>query len=130
MEKTQKEKTKKKAVSIDKVGQVHIQASYNNIIISITKLDGKVVFSSSAGQMGFKGPKKNTHYAAQIAADKCTKLAYDSGLRIADVYVKGPGIGRDPAIVGIQKAGVAVSNITDVTPMPHNGCRPPKRRRP
>jgi small subunit ribosomal protein S11 len=130
MAKTQKEKTKKRVVSIGKMGKVHIKASYNNVIVSIANLAGEVFSWSSAGKMGFKGSKKNTPYAAQIAADNCAKEAYNFGLRKVDVYVKGPGVGRESAIRAVQSAGIEVSVIKDITPMPHNGCRPPKRRRP
>ena len=130
MAKTQKEKTKKRVVSVGKVGQAHIKATYNNIIISMTNEEGQVISWSSAGKMGFKGSKKNTPYAAQISAGDCAKTAHDLGLRKVDVYVKGAGVGRESAIRTIQDAGIEISTIRDVTPIPHNGCRPPKRRRP
>ena len=120
---------KKKNVKIDAIGEAHIQASFNNIIISLTNTSGQVISWSSAGKMGFKGSKKNTPYAAQIAAEDCAKEAHDFGLRRVKVYVKGPGAGRESAIRSIHNAGVEVTEIFDVTPMPHNGCRPPKRRR-
>ena len=117
---------KKKVVKIDAVGQAHIHSSFNNIIISLTNNDGQVISWSSAGKMGFRSSKKNTPYAAQMAAQDCAKVAYDLGLRKVKVFVKGPGNGRESAIHG---AGIEVTEIVDVTPMPHNGCRPPKRRR-
>src|SRR5690606_12541114 len=109
--------------------QAHISASFNNIIISLTNNSGEVLSWSSAGKMGFRGSKKNTPYAAQMAAQDCSKEAYDLGLRRVKVYVKGPGSGRESAIRTIHNSGIEVSEIVDVTPMPHNGCRPPKRRR-
>ena len=120
---------KKKNVKIDAAGEAHIQASFNNIIISLTNNSGQVISWSSAGKMGFKGSKKNTPYAAQIAAEDAAKEAHDFGLRRVKVYVKGPGAGRESAIRTIQNSGIEVSIIKDITPMPHNGCRPPKRRR-
>ena len=101
----------------------------NNIIISITNLSGQVISWSSAGKMGFRGSKKNTPYAAQVATENAVKTAYDLGMRKVDIFIKGPGSGRDSAVRSIQNAGLDVSSITDVTPLPHNGCRPPKRRR-
>jgi len=120
---------KKKNVKVDAVGEAHIKASFNNIIISLTNTSGQVISWSSAGKMGFRGSKKNTPYAAQVAAEECTKEAYEFGLRKVKVYVKGPGSGRESAIRAIHNNGVAVTEIVDVTPVPHNGCRPPKRRR-
>ncbi len=120
---------KKKNVKVDAVGEAHIQATFNNIIISLTNAQGQVISWSSAGKMGFKGSKKNTPYAAQVAAEECTREAHDFGLRKVKVYVKGPGSGRESAIRAIHNSGVEVSEIIDVTPLPHNGCRPPKRRR-
>ena len=122
-------KVKKKSVKVDAIGQAHIQASFNNIIISLTNNTGQVISWSSAGKMGFRGYKKNTPYAAQVAAEDCSKEAHDLGLRKVKVYVKGPGSGRESAIRAIHNCGVEVTEIIDVTPMPHNGCRPPKRRR-
>ena len=130
MTKPQKEKTKKRVVSISKLGQAHIKATYNNVIISMTNEVGQVIAWSSAGKMGFKGSKKNTPYAAQISAADCAKVAHDLGVRKVDVFVKGAGVGRESAIRTIQDAGIEISTIKDVTPLPHNGCRPPKRRRP
>jgi small subunit ribosomal protein S11 len=122
-------KAKKKSVKVEAVGQAHIQASFNNIIISLTNNAGQVISWSSAGKMGFRGSKKNTPYAAQVAAEDCAREANDLGLRKVKVYVKGPGSGRESAIRAIHNSGVEVTEIIDVTPMPHNGCRPPKRRR-
>jgi small subunit ribosomal protein S11 len=124
-----KDKAKKRVVKVDANGQVHIKASFNNIIISITNQAGDVISWSSAGKMGFKGSKKNTPYAAQTAAAECAKVAFDLGLRKAEVFVKGPGAGRESAIRTIQNAGIEVTIIRDITPLPHNGCRPPKKRR-
>ena len=121
--------SKKRTVRVEPVGQAHIHASFNNIIISLTNNSGQVISWASAGKMGFRGSKKNTPYAAQMAAQNCTKTAYDLGLRKVKVYVKGPGSGRESAIRTIHSNGVEVTEIIDVTPMPHNGCRPPKRRR-
>ena len=120
---------KKKKVKVDAVGQLHVQASFNNIIISLTNNQGQVISWSSAGKMGFRGSKKNTPYAAQVAAEDCGKEAYELGLRKVKVFVKGPGGGRESAIRAIHNMGIEVTEIIDVTPMPHNGCRPPKRRR-
>lgn len=122
-------KQKKLNVNVEPVGQVHIKASFNNIIISITNSTGQVVSWASAGKMGFRGSKKNTPYAAQVAASDCAQRAYDLGMRKVEVYVKGPGSGRESAIRTIQNTGIEVTAIKDVTPLPHNGCRPPKRRR-
>ena len=124
-----KSANKKRKVSVEPVGQAYINASFNNIIISITNLKGEVISWSSAGKMGFRGSKKNTPYAAQTAAEDCSKTALDLGLRQVKVYVKGPGNGRESAIRTIHNSGIEVTEIVDVTPLPHNGCRPPKRRR-
>ena len=121
--------SRKKVVKVDPVGQAHIHASFNNIIISLTNAQGQVISWGSAGKMGFKGSKKNTPYAAQLAAQDCAKVAYDAGLRKVKVFVKGPGAGRESAIRTIHTNGIEITEIVDVTPMPHNGCRPPKRRR-
>ena len=121
--------TKKKVVRIDAVGQAHIHSSFNNIIISLTNADGQVISWSSAGKMGFRGSKKNTPYAAQMAGEDCAKVAFDLGLRKVKAYVKGPGNGRESAIRAVNAAGIQVTEIVDVTPLPHNGCRPPKRRK-
>lgn len=120
---------KKKKVNVEATGEAHIQATFNNIIISLTNNQGQVISWSSAGKMGFRGSKKNTPYAAQVAAEDCGKEAYDLGLRKIKVYVKGPGAGRESAIRTLHNLGVEVTEIVDVTPIPHNGCRPPKRRR-
>ncbi|TMM58101.1 30S ribosomal protein S11 [Maribacter algarum] len=121
--------TKKRKVIIESVGEAHVTASFNNIIISLTNKKGDVISWSSAGKMGFRGSKKNTPYAAQVAAEDCSKVAHEAGLRKVKVYVKGPGNGRESAIRAIHNSGIEVTEIIDVTPMPHNGCRPPKRRR-
>ena len=121
--------TKKNTVRVETEGQAHIQASFNNIIISLTNNSGQVISWSSAGKMGFRGSKKNTPYAAQTAAEDCAKVALDKGLKRVKVYVKGPGAGRESAIRTIHNTGIIVSEIVDVTPLPHNGCRPPKKRR-
>ncbi len=120
---------KKKVVKVEPVGQAHIHSSFNNIIISLTNSTGQVISWASAGKMGFKGSKKNTPYAAQMAAEECTKVAFDLGLRKVKVFVKGPGSGRESAIRAISNNGVEVTEIIDITPIPHNGCRPPARRR-
>ncbi|MFM1894345.1 MAG: 30S ribosomal protein S11 [Flavobacteriales bacterium] len=120
---------KKKNVKVEAAGEAHIQASFNNIIISLTNNAGQVISWSSAGKMGFKGSKKNTPYAAQLAAENAAKEAHDFGLRRVRVFVKGPGAGRESAIRSLHNAGIEVMEIIDVTPLPHNGCRPPKRRR-
>ncbi len=120
---------KKKVVKVEAAGVAHINATFNNIIISLTNLSGQVISWSSAGKMGFKGSKKNTPYAAQMAAGDCAKAAYDLGLRKVKVFVKGPGAGRESAIRTLNAAGIEVSEIVDITPIPHNGCRPPGRRR-
>ena len=121
--------SRKKVVKVDPVGQAHIHASFNNIIISLTNSQGQVISWGSAGKMGFRGSKKNTPYAAQMAAQDCAKKAYDAGLRKVKVFVKGPGSGRESAIRTIHTNGIEVTEIVDVTPLPHNGCRPAKRRR-
>ena len=120
---------KKKNVKIDAVGEAHINASFNNIIISLTNNNGQVISWSSAGKMGFRGSKKNTPYAAQTAAQDCATKVAEYGLKKVEVFVKGPGAGRESAIRTIQNSGIEVTMIQDVTPIPHNGCRPPKRRR-
>ena len=120
---------KNRKVRVEPQGQAHIQASFNNIIVSITNMQGQVISWSSAGKMGFRGSKKNTPYAAQLAAEDAVKVAQEAGMRKVKVYVKGPGNGRESAIRSIHNAGVEVTEIFDITPIPHNGCRPPKRRR-
>jgi len=121
--------TKKKVVKVEAFGEAHISATFNNIIISLTNMQGQVISWASAGKMGFKGSKKNTPYAAQMAATDCAKVAYDMGLRKVKVFVKGPGAGRESAIRTLHGAGIEVTEILDLTPIPHNGCRPPKKRR-
>ena len=121
--------SKKKKVIVESTGEAHINASFNNIIISLTNLNGDVISWSSAGKMGFRGTKKNTPYAAQTAAEDAAKVALDLGLKKVKVFVKGPGNGRESAIRTLHNTGIEVSEIVDITPVPHNGCRPPKRRR-
>ena len=121
--------TKKRVVKVEPVGKAFIFASFNKCIISLTNNAGQVIAWSSAGKMGFRGSKKNTPYASQMAAEDCSKAAFDYGLRKVKVFVKGPGAGRESAIRAINASGIEVLEITDVTPLPHNGCRPPKRRR-
>jgi small subunit ribosomal protein S11 len=120
---------KKRKVKVDSIGEAHINATFNNIIISLTNSTGQVISWSSAGKMGFRGSKKNTPYAAQMAAEDCSSVASEAGLKKVKVFVKGPGNGRESAIRSIHNAGIEVTEIVDVTPIPHNGCRPPKRRR-
>ncbi|MEO6884622.1 MAG: 30S ribosomal protein S11 [Bacteroidia bacterium] len=120
---------KKRVVKVDVIGEAHINATFNNIIISLTNMAGEVVSWSSAGKMGFRGSKKNTPYAAQLAAADCAKVAHDAGLKKVKVFVKGPGGGRESAIRTLSNSGIEVTEIVDITPIPHNGCRPPKRRR-
>lgn len=122
-------KAKKRKVRVEPEGFAYIKASFNNIIISITNKKGEVISWASAGKAGFRGSKKNTPYAAQIAASDAAKTAFEAGLRAAEVFVKGPGSGREAAIRAIDSTGIKVTKIKDVTPIPHNGCRPPKRRR-
>jgi small subunit ribosomal protein S11 len=116
-------------VKVDAIGRAYIVASFNNIIITLTNSTGQVVSWASAGKMGFRGSKKNTPYAGQTAAAECSKVAHDQGMRKVKVFVKGPGSGRESAIRSIHNSGIEVTEIVDVTPLPHNGCRPPKRRR-
>ena len=120
---------KKRVVKVDSYGDAHISASFNNIIISITNKNGQVISWSSAGKMGFKGSKKNTPYAAQMAASDAAKVAFDAGVKRVDVFVKGPGAGRESSIRSLSQNGIEVAMIKDCTPLPHNGCRPPKKRR-
>ena len=122
-------KAKKRKVRVEPEGMAFIKASFNNIIISICNKKGDVISWASAGKAGFRGSKKNTPYAAQIAASDAAKVAFEAGMRTAEVFVKGPGAGREAAIRAIDSAGIKISRIKDVTPVPHNGCRPPKRRR-
>ena len=124
-----KASSKKRIVKVDSFGDAHIVASFNNIIISLTNKQGQVISWSSAGKMGFRGSKKNTPYAAQMAASDAAKVALDAGLKRVDVFVKGPGSGREGAIRSLSQSGLEVVMIKDVTPLPHNGCRPPKKRR-
>lgn len=124
-----KKAVKKRKVSVDFNGFAYVKSTFNNIIVSITNSQGQVISWSSAGKMGFRGSKKNTPYAAQVAAQDCAKVAIDAGLKKVEVLVKGPGAGRESAIRTLSQAGLEVSAIRDVTPLPHNGCRPPKRRR-
>jgi small subunit ribosomal protein S11 len=121
--------SKKRVVKVDSYGDAHISATFNNIIISLTNKTGQIISWSSAGKMGFRGSKKNTPYAAQMAAADAAKSAFDAGLKRVDVYVKGPGSGREGAIRSLSQSGIEVVMIKDVTPLPHNGCRPPKKRR-
>ena len=121
-------KTKKK-VHVDAVGVAHVKASFNNVIVAITDIYGNTISWSSAGKNGFKGSRKNTPFAAQVTAEAAAKEAYDLGLRKVDVFVKGPGSGREAAIRALNTAGLDILSIKDQTPIPHNGCRPPKRRR-
>lgn len=120
---------KKRVVKVDSFGDAHINATFNNIIISLTNKSGQVISWSSAGKMGFRGSKKNTPYAAQMAAQDAARVAVDAGLKRVDVYVKGPGSGREGAIRALANSGIEVVMIKDITPLPHNGCRPPKKRR-
>ena len=129
MAKTTKKVTKKRVVVVEPVGEEHVNATFNNIIITLTNKSGQAISWSSAGKMGFKGSKKNTPYAASQAAADCGKVAYDLGLRKVEVFVKGPGAGRESAIRTLQTSGIEVTTIKDITPLPHNGCRPSKRRR-
>ena len=124
-----KSSSKKRNVKVENYGDAHIVASFNNIIISLTNKSGQVISWSSAGKMGFRGSKKNTPYAAQMAAADAAKVALDAGLKRVDVYVKGPGSGREGAIRSLTQSGIEVVMIKDITPLPHNGCRPPKKRR-
>lgn len=121
--------SKKRKVIVETVGEAHVSATFNNVIVSLTNKKGDVIAWSSAGKMGFRGSKKNTPYAAQVAAEDAAKVAFDAGLKKVKVYVKGPGNGRESAIRTIHNVGIEVTEIIDVTPLPHNGCRPPKKRR-
>jgi small subunit ribosomal protein S11 len=124
-----KSSTKRRKVIVESTGEAHVTASFNNIIISLTNKKGDVISWSSAGKMGFRGSKKNTPYAAQLAAEDASGPAKEAGLKKVKVYVKGPGNGRESAIRSLHNSGIEVTEIIDVTPTPHNGCRPPKRRR-
>ena len=121
--------SRKRTVVVEANGMAHIHSSFNNIIITLTNVNGEVISWSSAGKKGFRGSKKNTPYAAQVASEECAKTAYDLGLRKVKVFVKGPGNGRESAMRALGNVGIQVTEIVDVTPLPHNGCRPPKRRR-
>jgi small subunit ribosomal protein S11 len=121
--------SKKRVVVVEASGMAHVHSSFNNIIVTLTNMNGEVISWSSAGKKGFRGSKKNTPYAAQVASEECAKTAYDLGLRKVKVFVKGPGNGRESAIRALATVGLQVTEIVDVTPLPHNGCRPPKRRR-
>jgi len=131
MAKSQKsaKSTKKRIVKVEATGRAYVSASFNNIIVTLTNNSGQVISWASAGKMGFRGSKKNTPYAAQMATTDCAKVAYDLGLRKVKVFVKGPGSGRESAIRTLHGAGIEVTEIKDITPLPHNGCRPAKRRR-
>lgn len=120
---------RKRTVRVEATGIAYVNATFNNLIVTLTNEAGQTIAWSSAGKMGFRGSKKNTPYAAQLAAGDCAKVAFDFGLRKVRVYVKGPGGGRESAIRTINAAGIEVSEIIDITPIPHNGCRPPKKRR-
>jgi len=124
-----KKVTKKRVVIVESVGEAHVNATFNNIIITLTNKSGQAISWSSAGKMGFRGSKKNTPYAAQMASSDAAKTALDAGLKRVDVYVKGPGSGREGAIRALAQSGIEIVQIKDVTPLPHNGCRPPKKRR-
>jgi small subunit ribosomal protein S11 len=126
---TAKKTVKKRIVKVDAEGQAHILASFNNLIITFTNMTGQTISWASAGKAGFRGSKKNTPYAAQVATSDAAKVAYDAGLRRVEVFVKGPGSGRESAIRSIVSSGIDVTVIRDITPLPHNGCRPPKKRR-
>lgn len=126
---TTKKANKKRVVKVDAEGQAHILASFNNLIVTFTNGSGQTISWASAGKAGFRGSKKNTPYAAQIATSEAAKIAYDAGLRRVEVFVRGPGSGRESAIRTIVSSGIDVTMIRDITPLPHNGCRPPKKRR-
>ncbi len=121
--------SRKRVVVVEANGMGHVHSSFNNIIVTLTNMNGEVISWSSAGKKGFRGSKKNTPYAAQVASEECSKTAYDLGLRKVKVFVKGPGNGRESAIRAMATIGLQVTEIVDVTPLPHNGCRPAKRRR-
>ena len=129
MAKVTKKTTKRRVKKNVERGQAHIQSSFNNTIVTLTDAEGNALSWASAGGLGFRGSRKSTPYAAQMAAQDCAKVAYDLGLRKVKVFVKGPGNGRESAIRTIHGAGIEVTEIVDVTPLPHNGCRPPKKRR-
>ena len=120
---------KKKKVVTDSLGVAHIKATFNNVMVTLTDVQGNTLSWATAGKMGFKGSRKNTPFAAQVSAESCAKEAFDMGLRKVDVLIKGPGSGREAAVRALQGAGIEILSIRDITPMPHNGCRPPKKRR-
>ncbi len=120
---------KKKRIQVETNGRAYVKATFNNVMVTITDIYGNTIAWSSAGRNGFKGSRKNTPFAAQVSADAAGREAYDLGLRKVDVFVRGPGSGREAAIRSLQSAGLVINTIRDVTPIPHNGCRPPKRRR-
>jgi small subunit ribosomal protein S11 len=122
-------KKTKKRVHVDSIGIAHIKATFNNVLVTLADIYGNTISWSSAGKNGFKGSRKNTPYAAQISAEAAAKEAFDLGLRKVDVLVKGPGAGREAAIRALNTAGLEIMSIKDITPIPHNGCRPPKKRR-
>lgn len=126
---TQQVKKTKKKTTVESTGVAHVKATFNNVIVTLTDVSGNTISWASSGKMGFKGSKKNTPFAAQVAAESAAKTALDSGLRKVDVFVKGPGSGREAAIRSLQTSGLEILSIKDITPIPHNGCRPPKRRR-
>jgi|SRR4030095_3821035 len=126
---TQQVKKTKKKVQVESTGVAHIKATFNNVIVTLTDVQGNTIAWASSGKMGFKGSKKNTPFAAQVAAESAAKSAFDAGLRKIDVFIKGPGSGREAAIRSLQTSGLEILSIKDITPIPHNGCRPPKRRR-
>ncbi len=124
----QVKKTKKKTI-VESTGVAHVKATFNNVIVTLTDVQGNTISWASSGKMGFKGSKKNTPFAAQVAAESAAKTALDAGLRKIDVFIKGPGSGREAAVRSLQTSGLEIISIKDITPIPHNGCRPPKRRR-
>jgi small subunit ribosomal protein S11 len=124
----QVKKTKKKSI-VESTGVAHVKATFNNVIVTLTDVQGNTISWASSGKMGFKGSKKNTPFAAQVAAESAAKTALDAGLRKIDVFIKGPGSGREAAVRSLQTSGLEILSIKDITPIPHNGCRPPKRRR-
>ncbi|MBE2217229.1 MAG: 30S ribosomal protein S11 [Ignavibacteria bacterium] len=124
----QVKKTKKKTI-VESTGVAHVKATFNNVIVTLTDVQGNTISWASSGKMGFKGSKKNTPFAAQVAAESAVKTAMDAGLRKVDVFIKGPGSGREAAVRSLQTSGLEILSIKDITPIPHNGCRPPKRRR-
>ncbi len=126
---TQQVKKIKKKTTVESTGVAHVKATFNNVIVTLTDVSGNTISWASSGKMGFKGSKKNTPFAAQVAAESAAKTALDSGLRKVDVFVKGPGSGREAAIRSLQTSGLEILSIKDITPIPHNGCRPPKKRR-